>query len=169
LKYKTCGQLCPSIYRRWRKKKKGKKGEALTINRQIRRWVSENDLISTSHAVFAVDLVLAAIDSVTANPNINVPDAILPIITAGRTVVFISQVLAEMERVDDFAHIQLAARSGQCEGIGVCASTAGELVTALLKCYSSARRGIVRKAEVCLFDIIYLLALACRTSVIMRA
>jgi hypothetical protein len=119
-------------------------------------------LISNSQGVFAVDLVLAAIDRVTANPNINVPDATCPIITAGFAVIFMSQVLAEMVRVDDFADVQLAVRSGQCEGIAVCASTASEAATALRIGYSSARRGIVRIAEVCLFDIVHLLALAVR-------
>lgn len=119
-------------------------------------------MISNSQGVFAVDLVLAAIDRVTANPNINVPDAACPILTAGFAVIFMSQVLAEMVRVDDFANVQLAVRSGQCEGIVVCANTASEATTALRIGYSSARRGIVRIAEICLFDIVHLLALAVR-------
>jgi hypothetical protein len=119
-------------------------------------------LISNSQGVFTLDLVLAAIDSATANPNVNVPDATLPIISAGFAVVFMSQVLLEMVRVDDFADVQLAVRSGQCEGIAVCASAASEAATALRISYSSARRGIVRIAEVCLFDIVHLLALAVR-------
>jgi hypothetical protein len=119
-------------------------------------------LISNSQGVFAVDLVLAAIDRVTADPNINVPDARRPIITAGFAVIFMSQVLAEMVRVDDFADVQLGVRSGQCEGIAVCAGTASEAATALRIGYSGSRRGIVRITEVCLFDIVHLLALAVR-------